>query len=126
VASLMTPAVVLPSGAAVVDAGRAAAGRGEVSVVVVADDGAPSGWVDPRAAAQVPAGQAETVGIESVLVPFGTAVPVDVGASGADLLDHLARTSGGVRVVPVVADGRVVGVLDVARVAAAVRPDARP
>ncbi|PFG43076.1 Zn-dependent protease [Isoptericola jiangsuensis] len=127
VTGLMTPAVVLPRGAAVVDAGRAAAGRGEVAVVVVGDDGAPVGWVDPRAAAQVPAVQAEGVGIESVLVPFGAAAPVDVDAAGAGLLDHLARTAGGARVVPVVGPGgRVVGVLDVARVAAAVRPDARP
>jgi hypothetical protein len=41
--------------------------------------------------------------------------------SGTDLLNHLAARSGGARLVPVVEQGRVTGVLDLADVARAVR-----
>lgn len=122
VRSLATPAVLVTQGSAVADVGRAAEGRGESVVVVVDRSHAPVGWVDPRAVAAVPADQIAATTVDAVVVPFpaGSAVPAD--ASGPELLQHLAGTSGGSRLVPVVDGGRVTGVLDVARVAAAVRP----
>ncbi|WP_277210535.1 site-2 protease family protein [Isoptericola croceus] len=120
VRSLATPAVVVPAGSSVTDVGTAAAGRGGV-VVVVVDGHTPVGWVDPRASAAIPPDQLGTTPVEAVVVPFapGSAVAADDG--GPELLQHLARSSGGSRVVPVLDGVRVTGVLDVARVAAAVR-----
>ncbi|MDO8151426.1 site-2 protease family protein [Isoptericola sp. b408] len=125
VRTLMTTAVVVPAGSPVAEAGRAARGHGEVAVVVVDDRGEPTGWVDPQAAAAVPADQAAAVPVESALVPFPAGAAVALEQSGPELLEHLARVSGGARVVPVTDGGRVVAVLDVARVAAAVRPAGR-
>ncbi|WP_402465921.1 site-2 protease family protein [Isoptericola aurantiacus] len=125
VRSLAIAAVVVPTGTSLTDAGRAANGRREVAVVVVDADGAPRGWVDSRAAASVPADQAGSTPVEAVLVPFPAGSQVSADASGPALLEHLAQSSGGARVVPVLDGGRVTGVLDVARVAAAVRPQGR-
>ncbi|WP_278237284.1 site-2 protease family protein [Isoptericola sp. AK164] len=125
VRSLVTSAVVVPAGATVADAGRAARRHGEVAVVVLDHRGEPAGWVDPQAAAAVPADQAAATPAESALVPFPAGSTVDVDESGPELLDHLARVAGGARVLPVADRGRVTGVLDVARVAAAVRPAGR-
>lgn len=122
VRSLVTPAVVVGAGADVAEVRRAADGRGEVVVVVVDGARAPVGWVDPRAVAAIPADQAGSTPVEAVVVPFAPGSAVDAGVGGSELLRHLAATSHGSRVVPVVDGGRVTGVLDVARVAAAVRP----
>ncbi|WP_418276998.1 site-2 protease family protein [Isoptericola jiangsuensis] len=125
VRSLATAAVVVPAGSGVDVAARAVAGRGESAVVVVDADGVPVGWVDARAAAAVPPDQAAVTLVDAVLVPFAAGSAVQVHDAGPQLLDHLARTSGGARVVPVLDGGRVTGVLDVARVAAAIRPPGR-
>ena len=122
VRSLAITAVVVAAGTPAADAGRAARGRGEVAVVVVGPDGDPLGWVDPAAVARIPAEQAAATPVEAALVPFPPGSAVRADESGPELLEHLAGASGGARVVPVLSDGRVTGVLDVARVAAAVRP----
>nr|WP_216645731.1 site-2 protease family protein [Isoptericola halotolerans] len=123
VRSLAVPAAVVKDGAPAAQAARAAVdAEGDVVVVVVDDAGAPVGWVDPRAVAAIPPAQAAATPVGAVMVPFapGSAVGADEG--GPDLLRHLAGTSQGARLVPVLDDGRVSGVLDVARVATAVRP----
>ena len=121
VRALAVPAVPVPVTAVVAGVSAAASARPGAVVVVVDAAGEPVGWVDPAAAASVPPEAAATTPVEAVVVPFppGSGVEADLG--GPDLLSRLARTSAGSRVVPVLDGGRVWGVLDVARVAAAVR-----
>ncbi|SKC70499.1 site-2 protease family protein [Krasilnikoviella flava] len=118
---LAVPAVVVPVSTSVAGVSDAAARHAGAVVAVVGPSGEPVGWVDPGAVASVPADQAGTTPVEAVVVPFppGSAVTPDL--EGDELLDRLARGSSGARVVPVVDAGRLTGVLDVARVAAALR-----
>ncbi|MFP3713962.1 site-2 protease family protein [Puerhibacterium sp. TATVAM-FAB25] len=118
---LGTRAVVVGSGASVADAARAVAGVPDAAVVVVTPAGEPVGWVDPAAASAVPPAAAATTPVDAVVVPFPAGSAVDADLAGADLLQHVAATSAGARVVPVLEHGRVGGVLDVAHVARAVR-----
>ncbi|GAA1734561.1 hypothetical protein GCM10009809_32270 [Isoptericola hypogeus] len=121
VRTLAVPAVPVPTTTAVAGIPAAAAAHPGAVVVVVGPTGEPVGWVDPAAAASVPADRAATTPVEAVVVPFPPGSAVDAGLGGPDLLSRLAGTSSGARVVPVITAGRVTGVLDVARVAAAVR-----
>ncbi|PZR52485.1 peptidase M50 [Xylanimonas oleitrophica] len=119
--SLAGPAVPVVTGAPVSDAGRAVAGVPDAVVVVTDAAGAPLGWVDPGAAAAVPPAAAATTPVDAVVVPFPPGSAVDAALAGTELLDHLAATSGGARLVPVTQEGRTTGVLDVALVAQALR-----
>jgi Zn-dependent protease len=121
VRTLVTPAVVVRSGTSVADAGTVVAGHPSSAIVVVGPTGDPLGWVDPSAAAAVPREQAATTPVDAAVVPFPPGSGVDAHLSGPDLLERLARSSAGARVVPVLDGGSVTGVLDVARVAAATR-----
>jgi Zn-dependent protease len=121
VRGLAVPAVTVPTTTTVGEIPAALATMQGAVVVVVDGAGDPLGWVDPAAAASVPAEQADTTPVEAVVVPFPPGAAVEADASGPDLLSTLSRTSGGARVVPVVDAGRVTAVLDVARVAAALR-----
>ncbi|MGF0116665.1 site-2 protease family protein [Promicromonospora sp. Marseille-Q5078] len=118
---LAVPVVVVPVTTSVSGVSDAAAAGAGAVVAVVGPAGEPVGWVDPGAVANVPADRAATTPVEAVVVPFppGSAVTADL--EGDALLDRLARGSSGARVVPVVDGGRLTGVLDVARVAAALR-----
>ncbi len=118
-------AVAVVSGTSVADAARAVTGVADAALVVVDGAGAPLGWVDPAAAATVPPAMAGTTPVDAVVVPFPPGSAVDADLSGSSLLEHLAATSGGARIVPVVEHGRATGVLDVARVAAALRGTGR-
>ncbi|GAB2473783.1 site-2 protease family protein [Xylanimonas ulmi] len=124
-ASLAGRAVVVATGTRLGDAARAVAGVPDAAVVVTDAWGAPLGWVDPAAAAAVPPGAVGVTPVDAAVVPFPPGSAVDDSLGGAALLEHLAATSAGARIVPVVRGGRVTGVLDVARVAAAVRGPAR-
>jgi Zn-dependent protease len=115
-------AVTVFTGTAVADAPRAVQGVPDAALVVVDLRGAPLGWVDPATAATVPAGVVATTPVDAVVVPFPAGSAVDANLSGSPFLEHLAATSAGARIVPVVDHGRVTGVLDVARVASALRP----
>jgi Zn-dependent protease len=121
VRGLAAPAVVVPVGASVADAAAAVTGVAGAAVVVVDTAGVALGWVDPAAAAAVPPDLRRATAVEAVLVPFEPGSSAEAALAGQDLLAHLARVSRGARFLPVVDDGRVTGVLDVARVAAALR-----
>lgn len=121
VRGLAANAVAVPTGATVADAASVVAGRPNSAVVVVGVDGAPLGWVDPSSASGVPANLVASTPVDAVVVPFEPGTAIDAGLAGAEMLAHLAQTSRGARLVPVVDGGRVTGVLDVARVAAAMR-----
>ncbi|ACZ30513.1 peptidase M50 [Xylanimonas cellulosilytica DSM 15894] len=115
-------AVAVATGTSLADAARIVSGVPDASLVVVDTAGAPLGWVDPAAAATVPPAVAGTTPVDAAVVPFPPGSAVEASLAGSSLLEHLAATSAGARVVPVVEHGRVTGVLDVARVAAALRP----
>ncbi|MFD6142147.1 site-2 protease family protein [Promicromonospora sp. NPDC060271] len=123
---LAGPAVLVPLGSTVaeaLDARAAAAGGGTPShhVVVVGHGGVPIAVIDGGAVTAVPESARGVTLVDAVAVPFvpGSAVPPSL--SGTDLLTQLAQRSGGARLVPVVDDGRVTGVLDLADVARAIR-----
>lgn len=118
---LAVPAVVIPVSTTVAGVSDAAARHPGAVLAVVGTAGEPVGWVDPGAVASVPADQAGATPVEAVVVPFPPGSAVSAELEGDDLLDRLARGSSGARVVPVVDGGRLTGVLDVARVAAALR-----
>jgi Zn-dependent protease len=118
-------AVLVPVGSPVADAlaARAAAGSGTPSayVVVVGHDRAPVAVLDGDAVAAVPASARDLTRVDAVAVPFVAGSAVPPALSGTDLLTQLAQRSGGARLVPVVDEGRVTGVLDIADVARAIR-----
>ncbi|MCA5893531.1 site-2 protease family protein [Isoptericola sp. NEAU-Y5] len=121
VRTLAVPAVTVSTATTVAALPETVAARPGAVVVVVGTAGEPVGWVDPSAASAVPADQAGTTPVEAVVVPFPPGSALDAGLTGTDLLQRVARTSAGARVLPVVEGGTVTGVLDVARVAAALR-----
>lgn len=122
---LADPVVTVPLGSTVAAAlaARPPAGSGGTSprVVVVGHADVPLAVLDDDAAGSVPPDARETTGVDAVAVPFVPRSAVGPDVSGQDLLRHLATSSGGARLVPVVEAGRVTGVLDLARVAMAVR-----
>ncbi|GAA1870621.1 site-2 protease family protein [Myceligenerans crystallogenes] len=129
--SLATSAVTVPLGATVSDALAARSGAGPrygardagpvPYVVVVGPDGVPLALLDDDALGSVPPEARGTTRVDAVAVPFVPSSAVGPEVAGHDLLRHLAASSGGARLVPVVTDGRVTGVLDLATVARAVR-----
>ncbi|MFC8796438.1 site-2 protease family protein [Promicromonospora sp. NPDC057138] len=126
-AALARPAVLVPLGSTVADAlsVRAAAVAAGASssdyVVVVGYDQVPVAVLDGDAVAAVPAAARDVTQVDAVAVPFVQGSAVHPGMAGTDLLNHLAQTSRGARLVPVVDAGRVTGVLDLADVARAMR-----
>ncbi|MCB7137351.1 site-2 protease family protein [Cellulosimicrobium marinum] len=126
VRALAGPAVPVAAGVSVAAAGAEVgrAGGPHVLAVVVDAAGAPVGYVDPAAAAAVPPADAATTPVSAVVVPLPPGASVDVGLSGQDMLAALSRAGRQAAVVAVTDGGRVVGVLEVARVVTALR-DAR-
>ncbi|MFE7506047.1 site-2 protease family protein [Promicromonospora sp. NPDC057488] len=128
-AGLAVPALTVSLGATLTEAlsARTAAAAGGVPdaaarrLVVVGQGGVPIAVLDDDAVAAVPAAAQHTTYVDAVAVPFVQGSEVDPRMSGTDLLNHLAARSGGARLVPVVEQGRVTGVLDIADVARAVR-----
>ncbi|MBA8808685.1 site-2 protease family protein [Promicromonospora sukumoe] len=126
---LAHPALTVAYGSTVDEAlsARAAAVASGVPVaagyrlVVVGQGGEPVAVLDDDAVAAVPAAARQTTPVDAVALPFVEGSAVHPAMSGTDLLNHLATRSAGARLVPVVEDGRVTGVLDLADVARAVR-----
>ncbi|MFI2488627.1 site-2 protease family protein [Promicromonospora kroppenstedtii] len=128
-AGLAVPALTVSLGATLAEAlsARTAAVAGGMPdaaahrLVVVGQGGVPVAVLDDDAVAAVPPAAQHTTQVDAVAVPFVRGSEVDPRMSGTDLLNHLAARSGGARLVPVVEQGRVTGVLDLADVARAVR-----
>jgi Zn-dependent protease len=120
-AGLAGPAVLVPLGSTVADALDAGRGSPSSYVVVVGHDQVPIAVLDGDAVTAVPASARALTQVDAVAVPFVRGSEVPPGLSGTDLLTHLAQRSSGARLVPVVDQGRVTGVLDLADVARAIR-----
>nr|WP_194719764.1 site-2 protease family protein [Cellulosimicrobium arenosum] len=123
VRGLARPAVPVASDASVAAVGRevARAGGPHVVAVVVDAAGRALGYVDPGAAAAVPPDAAETTPVAAVVVPLPAGASVDAGLVGPDLLAALAQVGRQASVVAVTDAGRLVGVLEVSTVVAALR-----
>ncbi len=105
----------------VAHASSVAAAAGADEVVVLAPDGRPAAYVDRAAAAGVPAHAAGTTPVTSVAVTLPVGSVVDGALTGRDLLDAVGRAAQHSPVVVAVTDGRVVGLVRVADVVAALR-----
>ena len=121
VASLMRPAVTVPCSAYLPAAITAAATRPGAAIVTLNAAGTPLGWLNPDAVTSVPTATLATTSVQAVLVPFPSGSGVDQRLGGVDLLQRLAASSRGARIIPVTREGQLTGVLDVTVVAAAVR-----
>ncbi|WP_369373446.1 site-2 protease family protein [Promicromonospora sp. Populi] len=127
--ALAVPVISVPLGSTVADAlgARAAAVAGGAApassyrLVVVGPDQVPIAVLDDDAVDAVPASAQPLTQVDAVAVPFTPGSAVDPGLSGTELLNRLAQTSRGARLVPVVDGGQVTGVLDLADVARAIR-----
>lgn len=126
---LATPALPVPLGSTVAEALSArvtavadgASPSTSYRLVVVGHDQVPIAVLDDDAVAAVPTSAHHLTQVDAVAVPFVPGSAVSPGMSGTDLLNHLAGSSRGARLVPVVDAGRVTGVLDLADVARAIR-----
>lgn len=121
VATVGRPAVVVGHTDSVARAAAAAAAAGAQDVVVVAPDGRPAAYVDRAAALAVPADVAGLTPVTSVAVTLPVGAVVDGALVGHDLLDAVSRATRHSPVVVAVTDGRVVGLVRVADVVAALR-----
>lgn len=105
------PAAVVPVGATVADAARAAQAAGVTHVVVLAPDGRPVAYVDPAAAAAVPVAAYPSTDVRAVAVPLPVGATVDAAATGTDLARAVNRVSARSPVMAVVDGGLVTGLL---------------
>jgi Zn-dependent protease len=119
--TMATRCVMVRSGRSMADAARAASGVEAAAVVVADPQGHPKGWVSASAAAKIPEDKLASTPVDAAMVPFPEGCDVDVALAGTPLLDHLVATANDAKIVPVVDNGAVVGVLDVARVAERLR-----
>ncbi|ROS74373.1 Zn-dependent protease [Cellulomonas sp. PhB143] len=118
---LVRPTAVVGTGASAADVAHGARSTGAWAVVVVDPAGSPVAVVEaPTVAAVPPERLASTpVGAVAVALPAGAAV--DVSARGVELVDQVAGLARSATVLPVVGQGRVVGVVMVADVVGAVQ-----
>jgi Zn-dependent protease len=121
VAGLAYPAVTVPVATTVADAVAAAERAGAGHVVLVEADGHPVAYTDPAAVAAVPPGQAATTPVGAVAVGLPPTAWVDVHLRGQAMLDVVAAATRDTPVLAVTDGGRVVGLLDVSLVIAALR-----
>ncbi|WP_265521061.1 site-2 protease family protein [Oerskovia flava] len=121
VRALAQPVVTVHPGSAVADAVRALAAAPGARALVLDPAGTPVAYVDDAAARSVPEADATRTPVSAVSVGLPPAARVDIEASGADLVDHLAATARSTSLVVVTDAGRVVGALDVTRVIAALQ-----
>lgn len=121
VAALAYPAVAVPVSSTVSDAVASAQRAGAGHVVLVEADGRPVAYADPAAVAAVPAEQAPRTPVGAVAVGLPATAWVDVHLQGQDMLDAVAAVTRDAPVLAVTDGGRVVGLLDVAHVVAALK-----
>ncbi|MFJ2300770.1 site-2 protease family protein [Oerskovia paurometabola] len=121
VAALAYPAVAVPVTSTVADAVASAQRAGAGHVVLVETDGHPVAFADPAAVAAVPPAQAALTPVGAVAVGLPPTAWVDVHLRGQAMLDAVAAVTRDAPVVVVTDGGRVVGLLDVSRVVAALK-----
>ncbi|WP_321575511.1 site-2 protease family protein [Oerskovia douganii] len=121
VAALAYPAVAVPVASTVSDAVAAAQRAGAAHVVLVEADGHPVAYADPAAVSAVPPAQAPLTPVGAVAVGLPPTAWVDVHLRGQAMLDAVAAVTRDAQVLVVTDGGRVVGLLDVSHVVAALK-----
>ncbi len=118
--ALAQPAVALPLTSPVAAAFRL--GEPMPQVVLLAEDGAPVGYVDLAAMAAVRPEHRESVTLSAVGVPLPAHATVDSALTGRSALAAVAAIAAETPVMAVVSNGRLVGLLRASDVARAMRP----
>ncbi|KRC32433.1 peptidase M50 [Oerskovia sp. Root22] len=121
VASLAYPAVAVPVATTVSDAVAAAQRAGAGHVVLTDTLGHPVAYADPAAVAAVPPAQAPLTPVGAVAVGLPPTAQVDVHLAGQAMLDAVASATRDAPLLVVTDAGRVVGLLDVSHVVAALQ-----
>ncbi|MFD6164793.1 site-2 protease family protein [Oerskovia sp. NPDC060287] len=121
VASLAYPAVAVPVATTVSDAVAAAQRAGAGHVVLTDALGHPVAYADPAAVAAVPPAQAPLTPVGAVAVGLPPTAQVDVHLAGQAMLDAVASATRDAPLLVVTDAGRVVGLLDVSHVVAALQ-----
>ncbi|MFD6092760.1 site-2 protease family protein [Oerskovia sp. NPDC060338] len=121
VASLAYPAVAVPVATTVSDAVAAAQRAGAGHVVLTDALGHPVAYADPAAVAAVPTAQAPLTPVGAVAVGLPPTARVDVHLAGQAMLDAVASATRDAPLLVVTDAGRVVGLLDVSHVVAALQ-----
>ncbi|WP_235535358.1 site-2 protease family protein [Oerskovia sp. Root918] len=121
VASLAYPAVAVPVATTVSDAVAAAQRAGAGHVVLTDTLGRPVAYADPGAVAAVPPAQAPLTPVGAVAVGLPPTAQVDVHLAGQAMLDAVASATRDAPLLVVTDAGRVVGLLDVSHVVAALQ-----
>ena len=125
IATVARPAVAVAFAATLAEAEAAAVASGLGQVVLVAPDGRPVAYVDPEAAAAVPAHARPVTAVEAVAIPLPVGAVVDGRLVGAELVHAIGRVSRIAAVMAVVVDARVVGLVFASDVVAALHPRTR-
>lgn len=121
VAALAYPAVAVPTDATVSDAVASAQRAGAGHVVLTTADGRPVAYADPAAVAAVPPAQAGVTPVGAVAVGLPETARIDAHLRGQEMVDAVASVARDAPVLVVLDAGRVVGLLDVNRVVAALK-----
>ena len=122
VAAVARPAVGIGFEATLAQAEAAAVAAGLSQVVLLAPDGRPAAYVDPEAAAAVPAEARPRTGVQAVAIPLPVGAVLDGSLTGPDLVRAIGQVSRFAAAMAVVVDGRVTGLVFARDVVAALRP----
>ncbi len=125
VSGIGIPAVAVPATAVLAEADAARGLARADAVVLLSPDGRVAAYVDPAAAAAVPAYDRTHVPVTAVAVTLPAGAVVDGTLRGTALVQAVARTAQFAPVMVAVAEGRVVALIRSADVAAALRAPAR-
>lgn len=121
VAAVARPAVGVRFEVTLAQAEAAAVAAGSSAVVLLAPDGRPAAYVDPEAAAAVPAYARPTTGVQAVAIPLPVGAVVDGRLVGPELVRAIGQVSRFAAAMAVVVDGQVTGLVFARDVVAALR-----
>lgn len=124
ITAVARPAVGVRFDVSLAQAEAAAIAAGTSQVVLLAPDGRPAAYVDPDAAAAVPAHARPATGVQAVAVPLPAGAVVDGRLVGPELVRAIGQVSRFAAAMAVVVDGKVTGLVFARDVVAALHPRA--
>ena len=121
IGSVAQPAVGVRFEVTLAEAEAAAVAAGTRQVILLAPDGRPAAYVDPEAAAAVPAHARPTTPVQAVAVALPVGAVVDGRLVGPELVRIIGQVSKFSAALAVVVDGQVTGLVYARDVVAALR-----